>query len=114
MGGHVNVNLTEGCRCPARLAKLDTGNGVWLIAVANVMETQSGQNLLLEQGQKIADSINYAFDPDASTPLSMTNYGRGRRRGEPPLRGSRNGYSFSEQLQSAGGTWAFRKSATRL
>src|ERR1700719_3009418 len=65
MGGHVNVNLTEGCRCPARLAKLDTGDGVWLIAVANVMETQSGQNLLLEQGQKIADSINYAFDPDA-------------------------------------------------
>jgi hypothetical protein len=24
------------------------------------------------------------------------------------------GYSFSEQPQSAGGTWAFRKSATRL
>jgi hypothetical protein len=27
---------------------MDTGNGVWLIAVAGVMETQSGQNLLLK------------------------------------------------------------------
>jgi len=27
---------------------MDTGNDVWLIAVANVMETQSGQNLLLK------------------------------------------------------------------
>jgi hypothetical protein len=33
---------------PLHLAKMDTGNGVWLIAVANVMETQSGQNLLLK------------------------------------------------------------------
>ena len=31
---------------PFHLAKMDTGNGVWLIAVANVMETESGQNLL--------------------------------------------------------------------
>ena len=33
---------------PFHLAKMDTGNGVWLIAVAGVMETQSGQNLLLK------------------------------------------------------------------
>ena len=33
---------------PLHLAKMDTGNGLWLIAVANVMETQSGQNLLLK------------------------------------------------------------------
>ncbi|SRR6266403_3987045 len=33
---------------PLHLAKMDTGNGVWLIAVASVMETQSGQNLLLK------------------------------------------------------------------
>src|ERR1039457_1160739 len=33
---------------PFHLAKMDTGNDVWLIAVANVTETQSGQNLLLK------------------------------------------------------------------
>ena len=33
---------------PLHLARMDTGNGVWLIAVASVMETQSGQNLLLK------------------------------------------------------------------
>jgi hypothetical protein len=33
---------------PLHLAKMETGNGVWLIAVASVMETQSGQNLLLK------------------------------------------------------------------
>jgi len=33
---------------PLHFAKMDTGSGVWLIAVANVMETQSGQNLLLK------------------------------------------------------------------
>jgi len=31
---------------PFHLAKMNAGNGVWLIAVANVMETRSGQNLL--------------------------------------------------------------------
>jgi hypothetical protein len=33
---------------PLHLAKMDTGNDVWLIAVANVTETQSRQNLLLK------------------------------------------------------------------
>src|ERR1700675_374418 len=33
---------------PLHLAKMDIDNGVWLIAVASVMETQSSQNLLLK------------------------------------------------------------------
>jgi hypothetical protein len=33
---------------PLHFAKMDIGNGVWLIAVADVMETRSGQNLLLK------------------------------------------------------------------
>jgi hypothetical protein len=33
---------------PLHLAKMDTGNGVWLIPVANIVETQSGRNLLLK------------------------------------------------------------------
>ena len=33
---------------PIHDTRMDTGNGEWLIAVANVMETQSGQNLLLK------------------------------------------------------------------
>jgi hypothetical protein len=33
---------------PLHFAKMDTSSGMWLIAVANVRETQSGQNLLLK------------------------------------------------------------------
>jgi hypothetical protein len=33
---------------PLHLAKMDTGKGRWLIAVASVRETQGGQNLLLK------------------------------------------------------------------
>lgn len=33
---------------PLDLAKIDTGKGTWLVAVANVTETQGGKNLLLK------------------------------------------------------------------
>ncbi len=33
---------------PLHFTKIETSSGVWLIAVANVMENQSGQNLLLK------------------------------------------------------------------
>jgi hypothetical protein len=49
--------LPEGL--PLHRATMDTGNGMWLIAVANVAETQSGKNLLLKLilDQSVDDQI---------------------------------------------------------
>jgi hypothetical protein len=56
---------------PFHLAQMNAGNGVGSLPSQTSWKPGAVKIFLLEQVRNIADCINYAFDPDASTPRGL-------------------------------------------